>query len=81
MLKHLQSESIVRSTWPRIMLPLEGSSMLGIARLSISLVFATAAVLLFAELAFGRRLRVVYAMLHRFCCAKKGEDRLEVVIG
>ena len=45
------------------------------------LVFATAAVFLFAELAFGRRLRVVYAMLHRFCCAKKGEDRLEVVIG
>ena len=50
-------------------------------RLSISLVFATAAVFLFAELAFGRRLRVVYAMLHRFCCAKEGEDRLEVVIG
>jgi hypothetical protein len=45
------------------------------------LVFAAATVFLFAELAFGRRLRVVYAMLHRFCCPKEGKDRLEVVIG
>jgi hypothetical protein len=45
------------------------------------LVFDAAAVFLFAELTFGRRLRVVHAMLHRFCCTKEGEDRLEVVIG
>lgn len=45
------------------------------------LVFATAAVFLSAELAFGRHLRVVHAMLHRFSGTKEGEDRLEVVIG
>ena len=44
------------------------------------LVFITSTVFLVADLAFGWRLGVVNAMLHRLCCTKEGEDRPEVVI-
>ena len=44
------------------------------------LVFITGTVFLVADLAFGWRLGVVNAMLHRLCCTKEGEDRLKVVI-
>ena len=45
------------------------------------LVLITGTVFLVADLAFGWRLGVVNAMLHRLCCTKEGEDRLKVVIG
>ena len=43
-------------------------------------VFMAATMFLFAEIAIGRGLGVVNAMLHRLGGAKEGEDGLEVVI-
>jgi hypothetical protein len=45
-----------------------------------TLVFITVTVFLLAQFAFGGRLRVVYAVLHRFHRMKESEDRLEVVV-